>query len=69
MFSHNEGTLDRDIRLVLGILFGIVAIFFVTGIPQLVASILAIVLFATAAVGFCPLYYLMGLSTCPIQDR
>ncbi|NNJ11861.1 DUF2892 domain-containing protein [Chloroflexales bacterium ZM16-3] len=63
MFPKNEGTLDRDIRLVLGVLLMIPAVFILTGIFQIIVAVLAVVLFATAAMGFCPLYTVLGIKT------
>jgi hypothetical protein len=63
MLSKNEGTLDRDIRLALGFLFMIPAMFILSGIFQIIAGLLAVVMFATAATGFCPLYAVLGVKT------
>ncbi|HEX7479134.1 MAG TPA: DUF2892 domain-containing protein [Polyangiales bacterium] len=59
MPAHNEGKIDRTIRVILGVGllgFGLVAknpVGFVGLVPLL-----------TGAVGFCPLYRLIGLQTC-----
>jgi hypothetical protein len=63
MLPKNVGTLDRDIRLVLGVLLMIPALFILSGIYQIIAGLLAVVLFATAATGFCPLYTVLGIKT------
>jgi hypothetical protein len=63
MFAKNEGTLDRDIRLVVGLLMMIPAIFILTGIVQIIVGLVAVGLFATAAIGFCPLYSVLGIRT------
>lgn len=63
MFPKNEGSLDRDIRLVLGVLLMIPAVFMLHGIFQIVVAVLAVVMFATAAMGFCPLYSVIGIKT------
>ncbi len=64
----NEGTVDRIIRAVVGIaaLVGAVAVGFgsVGGILLLVVGGILVV---TAAVGFCPLYRVFGLNTCPVN--
>lgn len=63
----NEGTTDRIIRAVLGIvLFGL-ALTSLAGAMKIVALVLGVVMLGTAAVGFCPLYRLFGLSTCPVK--
>lgn len=62
--THNVGTVDRAVRTVLG-LAGIVWAFS-TGVTTgvgIVLVVVAAVLLVTAAVGFCPLYRLLGIST------
>lgn len=60
---RNEGSLDRVIRLILGGVLFLLAFFWLGGIGQIVFYILAVVMFLTAAVGFCPLYKISGIST------
>jgi hypothetical protein len=67
MFSNNEGSLDRDIRIVLGAVFAIIAIFYTQGIFVVIAAVLSLVMFVTAAVGFCPIYALFGINTCKLD--
>jgi hypothetical protein len=62
--TRNEGNTDRIVRGVVAIIALILA--FVVGIGSVVGVILALVgviMAVTAAVGFCPLYRLLGLST------
>ncbi|MGK2852720.1 MAG: YgaP family membrane protein [Microbacteriaceae bacterium] len=62
--TRNVGTVDRAARAVLGVAALVWA--FVTGVTSglgLVLIVVALVLLGTAAVGFCPLYRLLGLST------
>jgi hypothetical protein len=61
----NEGTLDRSIRVILGL--GLIALVFVG--PQSPFGWIGVVPLATGLVGFCPLYRLLGLSTCPMQKK
>jgi hypothetical protein len=63
MLPKNEGVLDRDIRLALGLLLMIPPVFMLTGIVQIVIGVLAVVLIVTAATGFCPLYGVLGVNT------
>jgi type IV secretory pathway TrbD component len=63
----NESTIDRGIRVVAGVVAAIVA--FVVGIGSVLGIVLAVVgvvLLATGAVGFCPLYRVLGISTCAV---
>jgi hypothetical protein len=60
----NESTLDRIIRGVVGAIALIVAV--VVGMGSVGGILLVVVggiLVVTAAVGFCPLYRILGLST------
>lgn len=61
----NEGKVDRGVRLSLGVVFLVLALFFPP--LALVFIIIAIVLIATGAVGFCGLYTLLGINTCKIK--
>ena len=56
----NEGTLDRVIRFVLGI--GILSLAFAG--PRSAWGYIGVIPLVTGAVGFCPLYRMIGVSTC-----
>lgn len=59
----NVGGIDRILRIVLGlVLIGLAA----TGTVG-VWGWIGIVPLATAALGFCPLYTVLGFSTCPLS--
>ena len=65
MFKTNMGGTDRAIRAIAGIILA--ALFFmgtVTGVLGWIALIVGIVLLATAALGWCPPYTLLGINTC-----
>jgi len=57
--THNEGTVDRVIRVALGL--GLLSLIFVG--PHTWFGLIGIVPLATGLVGFCPLYRLLGLRT------
>ncbi len=60
LFKYNMGKTDRIIRCVLGVLqIGNVFTVFL----HLVAGWIGVILLATAIVGVCPLYSLLGLNT------
>jgi hypothetical protein len=64
--TKNESKLDRIIRAVVGVAAFIVAV--VVGMGSVGGILLVVVggiLVVTAAVGFCPLYRILGLSTAP----
>ncbi|QDG50328.1 DUF2892 domain-containing protein [Persicimonas caeni] len=56
----NEGSIDRIARVVLGVV--LLSLVFVG--PQTAWGLLGIIPLATGAVGFCPLYRLVGINTC-----
>ncbi|MEZ5184421.1 MAG: DUF2892 domain-containing protein [Candidatus Nanopelagicales bacterium] len=62
--TTNESSVDRIIRLVAGVVALIAA--FAVGLGSLggiVLAVIGVVLLVTAAVGFCPLYRVLGIST------
>ena len=62
--THNVGTVDRAVRTVLGLAAVVWA--FSIGVASglgITLVVVAAVLLVTAAVGFCPLYRLLGIST------
>jgi hypothetical protein len=66
----NEGSLDRIIRAVVGVALLAAWVFgWIGGTLAVVLGVVAIVLVLTAAVGFCPLYRVFGISTCPVPAK
>ncbi len=59
--SRNEGSLDRALRIILGLV--LIALVFVG--PKTVWGWVGIVPLLTGLVGMCPLYSLVGINTCP----
>jgi len=59
----NEGTLDRILRVVVGLA---VLSLYVIG-PQTLWGLVGLVPLLTGLLGFCPLYKILGLSTCPLK--
>jgi hypothetical protein len=57
----NIGTVDRALRALLGV----VAVSLVVTGPRSAWGFVGVVLLVTAAVGFCPLYAMLGLTTRP----
>lgn len=56
----NESTIDRLIRVVIGVV--LLSLVFIG--PKTAWGWLGLVPLATAAVGFCPLYRVLGITTC-----
>ena len=61
--THNVGGIDRIARLILGLV--LVALALTGNIGPW--GWLGLVLAGTAAIGFCPLYKVMGINTCPAR--
>lgn len=59
----NEGMLDRGLRVAFGL--ALLAIVFVG--PQTPWGWVGVVPLLTGLVGYCPLYALIGLKTCPLS--
>jgi hypothetical protein len=62
-FRVNEGTLDRALRVTLGV--ALLAIVFVG--PKTPFGLVGLVPLITGLVGMCPIYSLIGVSTCPVK--
>ena len=58
--THNEGTIDRIIRVVLGLV--LLSLIFVG--PHTWLGLVGLIPLVTGFVGFCPLYRVLGISTC-----
>ena len=57
--KRNEGTLDRAVRIVLGL--ALLSLVFVG--PQTWLGLVGLVPLVTGLAGFCPIYHLLGLRT------
>lgn len=61
----NEGTIDRVLRVVVGL--GILSLAFAG--PQTPWGYVVLVPLATGLIGFCPLYAMLGINTCSVKAR
>jgi len=64
--KQNMGSIDRIVRIILAAVFGL--LYFngaVTGTLGIILLVLGGVFVVTSLVGFCPLYKIFGLNTCP----
>jgi hypothetical protein len=59
----NEGTLDRSLRVVAGLVFIGLAATNTIG----VWGYIGVVPLVTGAIGMCPLYSLLGINSCPLS--
>lgn len=70
--KKNEGNLDRIVRTILGVValgVAFVALDVMNGaIFGIILAAIGAVLLVSAAVGFCPMYRLIGLETCPLKS-
>jgi hypothetical protein len=62
----NESVFDRDIRLGVGLLMFLFGFFGLTGIWQIVLTVVAVLLIVSAVTGFCPLYALLHVKTISV---
>lgn len=64
MFKTNEGTLDRVLRVIVGL--ALIAIVFVG--PKTPWGWVGLVPLLTGLVGTCPLYSILGIRTCKLKS-
>ena len=63
--KKNVGTIDRAIRALLAVYF----LGALQGTLGIVALVAGIVMLATAAMGWCPPYSLLGINTCSVKHK
>ncbi len=68
MFAKNVGTIDRVLRIVVGL--ALLAAFFLTPATSgwHYLYLIGIVPLLTAVIGSCPLYSIFGISSCPMKQ-
>ncbi|ABV94698.1 conserved hypothetical protein [Dinoroseobacter shibae DFL 12 = DSM 16493] len=59
----NEGTLDRALRVIAGLV--LLSLVFVG--PQTLWGLIGIVPLLTGLAGYCPAYSMLGINTCPMK--
>ncbi len=64
MAFRNEGTVDRVVRVVLGA--GLLSLVFIG--PQTAWGWIGVVPLATGLIGNCPVYSILGISTCKLSS-
>ena len=62
--TKNEGNIDRALRVAAGVVLVALAATGTVGIWGWIG----IVPIATGAMGWCPLYSVLGINTCPMKD-
>jgi hypothetical protein len=63
LLPRNEGTIDRVLRVAAGLV--VLSLVFVG--PQTPWGLLGLVPLSTGLLGSCPVYTLLGISTCPVK--
>ncbi|QTH24828.1 DUF2892 domain-containing protein (plasmid) [Rhizorhabdus wittichii] len=59
--SRNEGTIDRLLRVIVGL--ALIALVFVG--PRSAWGWIGVIPLLTGLVGMCPIYSVLGINTCP----
>lgn len=73
--AQNVGATDGRVRIGLGAIAGLVSLAVLAGavpLPTLASPVLgfgAVILIGTSVTGFCPLYSVLGMDTCPVETR
>jgi Protein of unknown function (DUF2892) len=68
MLKTNEGTVDRVMRVIAGVAL-LVWFFYDNSTGALhYAKLIGVVPLLTGLVGWCPIYSVLGLSTCPMKS-
>jgi len=63
----NVGSADKIVRIVVGI--GLLSLFFILEGSMKFLGLIGIVPIATALMGWCPLYSVIGVNTCPLTQK
>jgi hypothetical protein len=63
--TNNVGSTDRILRIVLGVALLAFALF--SGSAYAWLGYIGIIPLITAAMGSCPVYSMLGMSTCPVK--
>ncbi len=63
----NVGGIDKVVRIIVGV--GLLSLLFILEGAARWWGLVGLVPLGTALMGYCPLYAILGLSTCPMQRR
>ncbi len=67
--KKNMGTTDRVIRTLAALVIAALLLTgYIQGIVATVLGLFAIIFLLTSAIGFCPLYLLLNVSTCKVPS-
>jgi hypothetical protein len=66
--KKNVGNMDKAIRIAVAV---IAAVLYLTetvgGLPGIIMLAAGVILALTSVVGFCPMYTVLGINTCPAR--
>nr|WP_210877671.1 DUF2892 domain-containing protein [Roseovarius autotrophicus] len=68
MLKKNVGTLDRALRIILGVAL-LAGFFFNRDAAYSWLYLIGVVPLVTGLISSCPLYTIFGLRTCPLEKR
>jgi hypothetical protein len=67
IMQKNVGSADKVVRIVIGL--GLLGFALLSESPARWWGLVGVVPLLTAAMGNCPLYSILGMSTCPVSAR
>lgn len=68
IMKKNMGSADRIVRILIALLAAYLYYAgIVTGTWGIVLIVVSVIFLLTSAVGFCPLYAVFGIKTCPVK--
>ena len=68
VMKKNMGTIDKVIRILIVIAIAVLySQEIISGTLAIVLGVVAAIFLLTSLVGFCPLYKLVGMNTCPAK--
>jgi K+-transporting ATPase A subunit len=66
----NMSSMDRMVRVFVAVILGLAAFNgMITGVWAIVTYAVTAIFILTSLVGFCPLYAVFGISTCPLKKE
>ncbi|HZP86545.1 MAG TPA: DUF2892 domain-containing protein [Burkholderiales bacterium] len=65
--ARNVGGIDKALRIVVGIV--LLSLFFVLEGSAKWFGLIGLVPLVTAFAGYCPLYSILGISSCPVSGK
>ena len=63
--KQNLGSVDRIIRIIIGVV--LLSLIFILDSGARWFGLIGLIPLLTAIIGFCPLYKIFGLSSCPLK--